>query len=127
MFCLSEDAVCLIFLNFSLICHCVYYCWSFIEKTSVKQHLKCKLCSNFQIAFLHLVRWTPLQMTLQVRLTFLSDLLVRLTFHQTSGWVDLWSDVSPSRDILWPCVILLQVRLIFGQMYPPAETFCGQV
>ena len=32
------------------------------------------------------------------------------------GWVDLWSDVPPmGRDILWPSLILLQVRLTFHQ------------
>ena len=28
--------------------------WSFIEKTSVKQSMKYKVCSNFQMSFLHL-------------------------------------------------------------------------
>ena len=32
--------------------------WSFVEKTSVKQDLKRNVCSNFQMSFLHLVRWT---------------------------------------------------------------------
>ena len=33
------------------------------------------------------------------------------------GWIDLWSDIPPDRDILWPNVILLQVRLIFSQIF----------
>ena len=33
--------------------------WSSVEKTSMKQSLKCKISSNFQMSFLHLVRWTP--------------------------------------------------------------------
>ena len=40
---------------------------------------------------------------------------------------DLWSDVPPTRDILWPCVLLLPVRLTSGQMYPLAGTSCGQI
>ena len=28
--------------------------WSFVEKTSVKQSMKCKVYSNFQMSFLHL-------------------------------------------------------------------------
>ena len=85
----------------------------------------------------------------------------RLTFGQTSDQVDLWSDVppqaetscgqvwyyfgsgwhlvrcTPGRDILWPSVILLWVRLTFwsdlcvrltfGQMDPQTETSYGQV
>ena len=27
-----------------------FSCWSFIEKTSVKQSMKCKVCSNFQMS-----------------------------------------------------------------------------
>ena len=55
-----------------------------------------------------------------------------------SGQADLWSDILPSRDILWPSLELLQV---FGQMYalppttnaplhpapPPVETSCFHV
>ena len=73
-------------------------------------------------------------------------------FVISSGQVDLWSDVPPVSDILWPSVLLLwdrltfgqiypqdvasgqvdiwsglQVRLTFGQMYPQSETSCGQV
>ena len=28
--------------------------WSLVEKTSVKKSIKCKVCSNFQMSFLHL-------------------------------------------------------------------------
>ena len=31
-----------------------FSCWFFVEKTSVKQDLKRKVCSNFQTSFLHL-------------------------------------------------------------------------
>ena len=40
---------------------------------------------------------------------------------------DIWSDVPTGRDVMWPSVILLQVRLTFGQMYPLVETSWGQV
>ena len=33
------------------------------------------------------------------------------------GHVDLWSDVSPWADTLWPSVILLQVKLTFGPTF----------
>ena len=75
----------------------------------------------------------PPRMRFQVRLTFLSDFgpawpLVRCNplgwgfgsgwhFFQTLGQVDIWSDVPPGRDILWPSVILLWVRLTFGQIF----------
>ena len=66
----------------------------------------------------------PPSLRLQVRLMFLSDLWVRLTFGQmyppslrlqvrltffvrSLGQADLWSDVSPTRDILWPGALLL--------------------
>ena len=39
--------------------------------------------------------------------------------NPTSGQVDFWSDIPPGRDILWPSVILLQVRLTFGQIFEP--------
>ena len=82
-----------------------------------------------------------------------SDLQVRLTLGQadfgqmcdttlgqlvrSSGQVDIWSDVpSAQRHLVANCDTTsgqidiwsdLQVRLIFGQMYPQAETSCGQV
>ena len=48
-------------------------------------------------------------------------------FGTTSGQADLGSDVPPGRGIWWPRVVLLEVRLSFGQMYPPAETSHDQV
>ena len=33
--------------------------WSFVENTSVKQSMKCKVCSNFQMSFLHLSQMYP--------------------------------------------------------------------
>ena len=33
--------------------------WSFTEKSSVKQIMKCKVCSNFQMSFLHLRQMDP--------------------------------------------------------------------
>ena len=109
--------------------------WSFIEKTPVKQHLKCKVCSNFQMSFLHLVRWTP------SRWGFGSG----LHFGQILSQTDLWSDVPPCKwgfgsgchfvrslgqADLWLDVthmIRPWVRLTFSQAYlwtdiPPAET-----
>ena len=66
----------------------------------------------------------PSVILLQVRLTrslgqvdILSDvppmmrLQVMMKFDHTLGQVELCSDVPPGRDILWPSVILLQVRL----------------
>ena len=49
-----------------------------------------------------------------------------LLFVRSFGQVDLSSDVPPGRDILQPSVTT-SVRLTFGQMYPWAETSCGQV
>ena len=60
---------------------------------SVKQHLKCKVCSNFQMSFLNLVRCNP---PLEA-----SHGQVWYYFRQ----VDLWPDV-PHRDILCPSVVL---------------------
>ena len=34
-------------------------CWSFVEKTSVKQSMNRKACSNFQMSFLHLSHMYP--------------------------------------------------------------------
>ena len=33
--------------------------WAFIEKTSVRQSMKHKVCSNFQMSFLHLSQMDP--------------------------------------------------------------------
>ena len=44
--------------------------WSFVEKTSVKQSIKCKGCSNFQMSFLHLGQTDPPVEASQVSLTF---------------------------------------------------------
>ena len=78
------------------------------------QDLKRKVCLNFQMSFLHLSQMDPLEMRLQVSLTFLSDLWVRLTFGQmyplveassdqsgtTSGQADLWSDIPHINEAL---------------------------
>ena len=58
----------------------------------------------------------PPLVRLQVRLTFLPDLQVRLTFGQ----------ITISREIVAMCITTL-VRLISGQIYPLVETSCGQV
>ena len=132
----------------------------------MKQDLKGKVCTNFQITFLHIVRWTPIgkasgqvdifvrslgqadlwsdgppmaetscgkvcyyfsqvdllsdvppTLRLWVRLTFLSNLWVRLTFG---------SDELPWQRHLVPKCVTTSVRLISCQMYPLAETSCGQ-
>ena len=36
---------------------------------------------------------------------------------RSSGQVDLWLDVPPGRDILWPSMVLLWVRLTFGEIF----------
>ena len=88
--------------------------WSFIEKTSVKQDLQCKVCSNFQISLLHLDRWTPIDKALgQV------DIFVR-----SSDEADFWSDIPPSiRLWLWLTFSDLWARLTFGQTYTPGSGF----
>ena len=85
--------------------------WSFIEKTSVKRDLKCKVCSNFHMSFLHLDRWTP---TVEEALSQVD------IFAKSLGQADLWSDICP-RTRLWVRLTFLsdlQVRLTFCQMYP---------
>ena len=94
--------------------HFIY--WSFIEKTSVKQDLKCKGVFKFSDNLS-----TPNQMELPCNWGFRSGwyhvphvlLLqsvwplvrhtphdeVRLTLVQALGQTDLWSDVPPGRDI----------------------------
>ena len=91
-----------LFLQLFFVCHCFsIHCvyWSFVEKASVKQHLKCKVCSKFQKTFLLLVRWTP------HRLGFGSG----WHFVRSLGQADLWSDEPPGRDICG------QVCYYFGQ------------
>ena len=45
---------------FFWVCNRVFnFYWSFIEKTSVKQSMKCKVCWNFQTSFLHLSQMDP--------------------------------------------------------------------
>ena len=47
-------------------------------------------------------------------------------FVRSLGQADLWSDVSPSSNILWPSLKLLCVRLTCGQMYPPCSNISWQ-
>ena len=92
--------------------HTYIHTFGFIEKTSVKQDLNCKVCSNFQMSFLHLVRRTQNRWGFRsgwhfcqifssgwplVRHMPTIRLWVRLTFGHTLGQADLWSDV-PSRS-----------------------------
>ena len=83
----------------------------------MKKDLKCKVCSNFQITFLHLVRWIhPVGKALgQV------DFFVR-----SLGQADLWSDgplvVTSYSQV---CSYLSQVDL--WSDIPPVVTSCGQV
>ena len=60
--------------------------WSFVEKTSVKQSVKCKVCSNLQVFFSHLV----IQTAPIVKVSGQVDIFVR-----SSGQAALWSDVPP--------------------------------
>ena len=80
-------------------------------------------------------------MRLQVRLAFLSHLLVRMTYDQmfpqdqamgqvdifvrSSGQADFWSDTPHKIRLRARLTFLsdLQVRLTFGQMYPPGSGF----
>ena len=71
--------------------------WSFIRKISVMHEQNLVVCSKNQVTFMQLVRCTP----------------QRWGFG--SGWH--LSDVPPGRDILWPSMILLLVRLTFGQIF----------
>ena len=103
--------------------------WSFVEKTSVKQHLKRKACFKFQMFFLHLVRQTPRRwgfgsawhfvrslvwctpkVRLWVRLTFLSDFGSSWSLSDVPPKVRLWDRLTFLSD-LW-------VTLTFGQTYP---------
>ena len=47
-------------------------------------------------------------------------------FVRSSCQIDLWSDRPPNRDISWPSLELLHVRLTFGQTYPPVEESSDQ-
>ena len=67
-------------------------CWSCIEKTSVKQDLKCKVCSNFQMSFLHLSQMDPLVEASSGQ----EQYCIRSAWHLVSLWV----------------------RLTFSQMFP---------
>ena len=62
-------------------------CWSFVEKTSVKQDPKPQVCSNFQTSFLHLSQTDAPSRASQVS----------LTFGQPLGQAHIQSDVPPSR------------------------------
>ena len=48
-------------------------------------------------------------------------------FVTTLGWVGLWSDAPPSRDIMWPHVLLLQSVWLLVRCTTQAETTCGHV
>ena len=61
------------------------HCWSFVEKTSVKQDPKPQVCSNFQMSFLHLSQMDPPVEASQAS----------LTYGQPLGQADLQSDVPP--------------------------------
>ena len=68
--------------------------------------MKHKVCSNFQMSFLHSSQMeTPVDETLGQVDIFLRSL----------SQADIWSDVPPGRGIYWPRVVLLQVSLTFGQ------------
>ena len=63
----------------------------------MKQDLKCKMCSNVQMFFLHLNQMDcPI-----VEVPVQADIFVR-----SLGQADLWSDFPPSRDISWPSLEL---------------------
>ena len=103
------------------------------------------MCSNFQMSFLHLVRWLPIveasgQVDIFDRFLGQADLWKDVPpiseasgqaeiFDRSSGQTDLWSDVPAVSEVLSQVDILsdLWVRLTFGQIYPQAETSCGQV
>ena len=78
--------------------------------TSVKEDLKCEVCSNFQISLLQSQMDPPVdealgQVDIFVRSSGQTDLWsdvphririeVRLTFGHTLGQTDLWSDIPP--------------------------------
>ena len=94
--------------------HTYIHTFGFIEKTSVKQDLKCKVCSNFQMSFFHLVRRT------QNRWGFRSG----WHFVRSSGQADLWSDIPPPSGFGsgWH-LVTFWVRLTFGQTYSQPSGF----
>ena len=77
-------------------------CCSFIEKTSVKQSMKCKVCSNFQMQMYPPVEASGGQEQYYIR----SSWHVEECNCQCSGQ----SDVPPSRGIWWPRAVLHKVR-----------------
>ena len=92
--------------------------------------MKCKVCSNFQVSFLHLSQTYPTveASNNQEQYYFRSSwhlviLWVRMTFSQTYPT----SLVEASGDQGWYYVrsswhlVILWVRLTFSQMYPPVE------
>ena len=99
--------------------HTYIHTFGFIEKTSVKQDLNCKVCSNLQMFFLHLVRRTQNRWGFRSGWHFcqIFRLHVRLTFgqtyahHQALGQVDIWSHFGSG----WPLVRCpLKIRLWSG-------------
>ena len=76
--------LCHIFMQGDIVIRYFLVYWSFIEKNSVKQSMKCIVCSNFQMSFLHLSQMDhPVDKTLgQVDI-----------FSQIFVQADLWSDV----------------------------------
>ena len=63
--------------------------WPFV-KTSVKQSMKCKVCSNFQMSLLHFKsNESPI-----VEAFGQGDIFVRYL-----GQANIWSDVPPGRGI----------------------------
>ena len=74
--------------------------------------MKCTVCSNFQMSFLHLNQMdSPIDEALgQVDI-----------FLRSVGQADLWSDVPPARGIWWQRVVLCQVSLTFGHHVGQAD------
>ena len=101
------------FIQYQYTCFC-FHLLVFHRKDSVKQDLTHKVCSNFQLSFLYLCQMDP-------PIDEVSGQVVR-----SLGQAGCQVDVPPGRDILWPSLELLQVRLIFGQTYPPVEASSGQ-
>ena len=83
----------------------------FCRKDLCEARPKMQCVQICKCAFYTEVRLTPPYLRFQVSLTFLSDFWIRITF----------GEMYPSRDILWPYLELLQVRLTFSQTYPPGR------